>query len=179
MRTTRGRLLHRIAHVLVLAAVAGPAGGCQTCLEFGCTGGFRWIGLVAEETQQVQVRVETAQSVFLHTCTLGGDALSPEDRCVVEIRRLEPGSDEESLAVYSLDPDEVGPPRVDIRTFDPVSDDLMWTDASGPETVDVEVRADGTLVLEETYEPNYLEQSKGPGCGVCEHQDFVTSDLRD
>ena len=180
---TRLGRLRRFTNLFALAAALGPAAGCRPCLEFDCSGGFAWVGVVPDEAEEIEVRVGTPQSVFVHTCTLGGDASLPEDRCVLEVERLEPGSDEESLAsAGSGDEDDDGydgSVSIWVHTFDPRSEDSQWTNASGPETVDVEVRIDGALVLNETYEPDYLEQSKGPGCGVCVHQDSVTVDLRE
>lgn len=180
MKGIRGRILRRIVHALALSVSLGTVEGCQRCLEFGCSGGFVWVGLVPAEAKEVQVHVDTLQTVFAHTCTLAGEAgeaTKPEDPCSLEVERADPGSTENSLAFAGLDEDGVA--QIRVHTFQPRAEDLGWTDASGPETVLVEVRLDGALVLNETYEPDYLEQSKGPGCGVCEHQDSVTVDFRE
>jgi len=160
-------------------AVLGLAAGCQPCLEFECGGGFIWQGRLDGEPRTLRVVVETEQSRFEHECVLGEAAAAEEPECSADVERRDPESGEHSTITLWV-PEE-GPPRwvVSVDAFEPKSAAAVHrTEATGPETVTIEAASDDLVVFEETYSPEYMEQSHGPGCGVCEHEVYEIVDLR-
>lgn len=163
-RPLRQQQLGSLGCVVILGLL-----GCQPCLEFECgEGGFVWLGESTNELLGGRYALEasTPLASYRFDCELPD---TPADDDVLDC----------GPPVVSGDPaGEVAEATVTLRSGGAIfsvrvrrpNDEPSQEGDLGPDTITIHLSAGEQILFEEDYEPEYLVQSKGRGCGSCVHE---------
>ena len=171
---------HRAGAMRLRIAVAGSIAalstmGCQPCLEFGCgEGGFVWHGESRGRltTGEYLLQATTPSASYQFACTITESTTSgngPVDCGSPQISGSPQRGGETETASFSFEETETEN-TIFVLRIHWENDEPNQEGDLGPEHVALELRLDDIMVFEEDYEPQYVVQSRGNGCGSCIHE---------